>query len=202
MQTCLPTAALIAKARFGFVLGRTRETLTTSMLHDPSHRPQPICADEIKLQPQEKEVLRQLVAELATIAALPADPEKAELWRRLNDLESDRPMVWINEIPWHEMNVDDELTLRTVHPWARDWETTLRQMLYQWRRLPADMIYLKRGASKAIPCQFLRRRTARSAKLPPRFRRRCCESPRVTTWRSSHGLLFREERIARSSIPL
>ncbi len=49
-------------------------------------------------------------------------------------------MVWINEIPWHEMNVNDELILRTEHPWAREWETTLRQTLYQSRHLPADMI--------------------------------------------------------------
>jgi len=110
------------------------------MLHDPSHRPQPITTEEIKLQPAEKEVLRRLVAELAQIAALPIHREKAELWRRLNDLESARPMVWINEIPWHEMNVNDELTLRTRHPWALEWETTLRQTLYQWRHLPADMV--------------------------------------------------------------
>src|SRR5512136_868929 len=110
------------------------------MLHDPSHRPQPITMEEIILQPQEKEVLRRLVADLAQIAALPVHREKAELWQRLNDLESERPIVWINEIPWHEMNVNDELTLRTQHPWAREWETTLRQTLYQWRHLPADMV--------------------------------------------------------------
>lgn len=110
------------------------------MLHDPSHRPQPITTEGIVLEPREKEVLRRLVADLASIADLPVHREKAELWRRLNDLESVRPMVWINEIPWHEMNVHDELTLRTQHPWAREWETTLRQTLYQWRHLPADMI--------------------------------------------------------------
>jgi hypothetical protein len=110
------------------------------MLHDPSHRPQPITASEMKLQPADEDVLRRLVAQLAQIAALPIQREKAELWRCLNDLESDRPMVWINEIPWHEMNVNDELTLHTRHPWAREWETTLRQTLYQWRHLPADMI--------------------------------------------------------------
>jgi len=110
------------------------------MLHDPSHRPQPILVEAIKLTPREKEILRRLVGELAEVAALPVHREKAELWRRLNDLESTRPMVWINELPWHEMNVDDELTLGTEHPWAREWETTLRQTLYQWRRLPADMV--------------------------------------------------------------
>ncbi|HET6487579.1 MAG TPA: hypothetical protein VFH83_14225, partial [Spirochaetia bacterium] len=67
--------------------------------------------------------------------------EKAGLWRKLNDLESSRPMVWINEIPWHEMNVEDELTLRTVHPWARELETRLRRTLYQWRHMPGDMVF-------------------------------------------------------------
>jgi hypothetical protein len=110
------------------------------VIHDPSHRSPPIVAEEIRLAPREKVVLRGLVAELARVATLPVHREKAELWRRLNDLESARPMVWINEIPWHEMNVHDELTLQTEHPWARDWETTLRQTLYQWRHLPADMI--------------------------------------------------------------
>lgn len=110
------------------------------MLHDPSHRPQPIMTGEIRLQPDEQDVLRGLVAELGRIAALPVQREKARLWRQLNDLESERPMVWINEIPWHEMNVHDELTLRTRHPWAREWEASLRQTLYQWRHLPADMV--------------------------------------------------------------
>ena len=49
-------------------------------------------------------------------------------------------MVWINEICWHEMDVDGELTLRTEHPWARDQERDLRRTLYQWRHLPGDMI--------------------------------------------------------------
>ena len=49
-------------------------------------------------------------------------------------------MVWINEICWHEMNVDDELTLRTEHPWAQEQERDLRRTLYQWRHLPGDMI--------------------------------------------------------------
>ena len=79
-------------------------------------------------------------AKLAEIAALPVHKEKARLWQKLNDLESERPMVWINEICWHEMDVDGELTLRTEHPWARDQERDLRRTLYQWRHLPGDMI--------------------------------------------------------------
>jgi hypothetical protein len=82
----------------------------------------------------------RLAAERAEIAALPVHREKARLWQKLNDRESVRPMVWINEIPWHEMNVDDELTLQCEHPWARDLELVLRREVYQWRHLPGDMI--------------------------------------------------------------
>jgi len=110
------------------------------MLHDPGSYTPPVDFEEIKLAPAEREVLRRLGTELASIAALPVHKEKAELWRRLNDLESVRPMVWINEIPWHEMNIDDELTLRTLHPWARELETRIRRTLYQWRHMPADMV--------------------------------------------------------------
>jgi hypothetical protein len=110
------------------------------MLHDPSHYEQPPIAEEIKLPAGDVDVLRRLAGELAKIAALPIHQEKARLWQKLNDLESERPMVWINEIPWHEMDVGGELTLQTAHPWARDQERDLRRTLYQWRHLPGDMI--------------------------------------------------------------
>jgi hypothetical protein len=110
------------------------------MLHDPSHYEPPAIAEEIKLPARDKDVLRGLAAEYAVAAALPVHQEKARLWQKLNDLQSERPMVWINEICWHEMNVNDELTLQTEHPWARDQERDLRRTLYQWRHLPGDMV--------------------------------------------------------------
>ncbi len=110
------------------------------MLHDPSHYEPPPVVKEINLDQQDKDILRALAEEVAKIAALPVHKEKAALWQRLNDLDSVRPMVWTNEICWNEMNVDDELTLRTQHPWAQDQERDLRQTLYQWRHLPGDMI--------------------------------------------------------------
>ena len=110
------------------------------MLHDPSHHTPPPQAAEVRLGAPDRDVLRRLAGELAAIAALPVHAAKARLWQQLNDLESVRPMVWINEICWHEMNVDDELTLRCAHPWARDQERELRRTLYQWRHLPGDMV--------------------------------------------------------------
>lgn len=88
----------------------------------------------------DRAILRGLAGELAEQATLPVHRERAELWRRLNDLRPARPMVWINELPWHEMNVADELTCRCQDGWARGLESRLRMTLYQWRHLPADMI--------------------------------------------------------------
>ena len=110
------------------------------MLHDPSHYELPPIAEEIRLSQKDEDILRRLAGEVAAIAALPVHKEKARLWQKLNDRQSERPMVWINEICWHEMNVDGELTLRTEHPWARDQERDLRRTLYQWRHMPGDMI--------------------------------------------------------------
>ena len=89
---------------------------------------------------KDREILRGLAEQQAGIAALPVHREKAELWRRLNQLEPTRPLVWINEVPWHEMNVNDELTLQTADPWCQTVETGLRRLLYQWKHMPGDMI--------------------------------------------------------------
>ena len=110
------------------------------MLHDPSHVPQIPMEKEIILTAREKDILRRLGDKISKIASLPVHREKSRLWQRMNDLQQERPMVWINEIPWHEMNVNDELTLQTAHPWAMELEQNLRRTIYQWEHLPCDMI--------------------------------------------------------------
>ena len=110
------------------------------MLHDPSHIPQIPMEEEIVLTNKEKDVLRRLGGRIAEIAALSIHKEKALLWQKMNDLEQERSMVWINEIPWHEMNVNDELSLQTIHPWARELEQSLRRTIYQWDHFPCDMV--------------------------------------------------------------
>jgi len=110
------------------------------MLHDPSHITPPEVAQEIQLEAYEIETLKNLAEQWATIAALPIHKERSVLWQKLNDLESERPMVWINEIPWHEMNYNDELTLRCKNNWARSQEDLMRKTIYQWNHMPGDMI--------------------------------------------------------------
>ena len=110
------------------------------MLHHPTHIAPPEVASEIELDPSEIAELRSLAEEWARIAALPVHQDKSVLWQRMNDLESVRPMVWINEIPWHEMNYNDELTLRCKNVWARSQEDLMRKTIYQWRHMPGDMV--------------------------------------------------------------
>ncbi|MEI8196364.1 MAG: hypothetical protein WCI73_10685, partial [Phycisphaerae bacterium] len=85
----------------------------------------------IQVTAGEREILRRLGGELAQIAALPVHKQKADLWRRLNRLEPVRPLVLIFQLPWHELNVEDELTLRCQSAWARGLEERLRREIYQ-----------------------------------------------------------------------
>ena len=90
--------------------------------------------------PTERNELRKLAGATAEIAALPVHRERADSWAALNDLKPARPMVSIFQVPWEEMNVDDELTLRCSDPLCRRAEKALRRQLYQWRHFPGDMV--------------------------------------------------------------
>jgi hypothetical protein len=85
-------------------------------------------------------LIRDLAGQVAEIAALPVQQETISLWKALNDLHPVRPMVHLDGIPWHEMDVDGELTLRTTDPFCRGVENMLRRTLYQWRHMRADMV--------------------------------------------------------------
>jgi hypothetical protein len=88
----------------------------------------------------DKKVLRGLGERLADVAALARHAETAASWRAMNGLKHVKPMVWIDEVPWHEMDVDDELRLQTTSEWARYHEWEMRRLLYQWEHMPADMV--------------------------------------------------------------
>ncbi len=85
-------------------------------------------------------MIRQLAGRVAEIAALPVQEEKQRMWRRLNALNPERPMVMIDQVCWNEMDWGDELTLRCTDPECRGYEETLRRILYQWKHFPVDMV--------------------------------------------------------------
>ncbi len=88
----------------------------------------------------DRQILRDLAAQVAEIAALPVQQETIRLWRANNALRPVRPLVLIDQVPWHELNVNDELTLRCQDEFCRGLETELRRRLYCWNHLRADMV--------------------------------------------------------------
>lgn len=53
----------------------------------------------MEISKRDRSILRELADQIADIASLPIQKEKAQMWKRLNKLEDVKPMVWINEIP-------------------------------------------------------------------------------------------------------
>jgi hypothetical protein len=88
----------------------------------------------------DKQVVQELARRVAEIAALPVQQETIKLWKALNGLKPVRPMVCIDQVCWHEMDVDGELTLRCQDQFAREIETRLRRTLYGWKHMPVDMV--------------------------------------------------------------
>ena len=89
---------------------------------------------------QEQAVLRELAKRYAAIAADDRNRERRERAQGINSLRAARPIVWLDEIPWHEMDIDGALTCVCESPEARELETWLRRMLYRWQYIQADMV--------------------------------------------------------------
>ena len=88
----------------------------------------------------DRNVIRELARQVADIAALPVQQETIQLWKALNGLKPKRPMVMIDQVAWHEMDVDGELTLQAEDDFCRGIEQTLRRTLYSWKHMRGDMV--------------------------------------------------------------
>jgi hypothetical protein len=93
----------------------------------------------MQVSQQDRETLRKLAAEVRTIAEQPEQRVIIDTWKRLNALRPRRPMFMIDQLPWHEMNVDDELTLRVTDPFLRGIEDHFRKTLYRWNHMRTDL---------------------------------------------------------------
>ncbi len=89
---------------------------------------------------KDRDILRELGEKISKIAAMPVNEQRKELHRRINNLEKAKPTIHIYEVPWHEMNVNDELKLKTRDPFCQGIERDLRRILYLWRHMQGDMV--------------------------------------------------------------
>ncbi len=96
--------------------------------------------ETIQVTTQEKEILRTLAKEYMQVASLPVQREKMELWKAFNRLDHTRPLITINQLPWHELNYDGSLTCHVQNRMLRKVEETMRKTLYQWKHFPVDMV--------------------------------------------------------------
>lgn len=92
----------------------------------------------IEFSPREKNVLRKLAEKKAEIAALPVHAQKREMWTRMNRLEVTKPMLWMNERPWHELGIYQQCECE--NEFACFIEQKLRKEIYQWEHMPLDNV--------------------------------------------------------------
>jgi hypothetical protein len=88
----------------------------------------------------DKRILRELAKACAELAAHPANAERERRIRDMHGLTPVRPPVWVDEIPWHEMDVGGQLAERCETAPARDMERYFRRLLFRWKYFQADMI--------------------------------------------------------------
>jgi uroporphyrinogen-III decarboxylase len=85
-------------------------------------------------------ILRELAKQVRDLAAAEVNQERIKRIRNMHDLKPGRPPVWIDEIPWQEMDIEGQLVLRCESPEARNIENYFRQILYRWKYIQADMV--------------------------------------------------------------
>ena len=90
---------------------------------------------------KERDILRRLAAEVAALAQLPVQNERRKLWAAMNDLHPERPMLWINEIPWGEFEDHvDELRTVCTNEQLRVLEKELRRKIFVATHLKTDEV--------------------------------------------------------------
>ena len=98
----------------------------------------------------DKQTVRELTKKYAEIANLPIQQERIKRMRENNDLIPGRPPVWLNELPWHELDIDGELKCKCEDSFARGIEWYFRHKLFQWKYFQADMVVENFFAHKKI----------------------------------------------------
>lgn len=90
---------------------------------------------------KDKEILRELAKQYAEIASLPWQEETKRQWIASNKLQPERPMFMIDQIPWGEMDVNDELKTRCSDPYCKELESMLRKRIYKWNHMRDDFVF-------------------------------------------------------------
>jgi len=100
---------------------------------------------------KDREVIRKLADKYAGYAHSKVNFDHISAWRIFNRLGSSQPMIMMDQFPWHELNINDELTLICTDPLLRAFENELRHDIYKWEHLDTDQtLALSFSVPKAI----------------------------------------------------
>jgi hypothetical protein len=86
---------------------------------------------------QERSILRQLAGQVAEIASLPIQAERAGLWQQMNQLKPARPLVLADpQNGWDELV--PETALQCQDSLLRSWEMALRRLVFHHQHIHDD----------------------------------------------------------------
>jgi len=94
----------------------------------------------MNISKQDREVLQKLAEKIANIASLPVHNEKINMWKKLNSLKSIKPMIYIDNIPWHEIGIEKGLKLKTRNEFFKKVEARMWKTIYRWENARVDMV--------------------------------------------------------------
>ena len=87
---------------------------------------------------KDREIVRELAKRYMEIASSDLHVRMRQRFRDVNDLKPTRPPLSIEEIPWHEMNMDGELDCRAEEGRLRSMEYGLRTALFREKHFRCD----------------------------------------------------------------
>jgi hypothetical protein len=88
---------------------------------------------------KDREIIRDLAARVAEIAADPHQDEMRELWNKVNHLERTRPLILLHDATQHETG--DKVECVCEDGAVRGLEFDLRQRIYHWETRRDDAIW-------------------------------------------------------------
>ena len=89
----------------------------------------------------DKHIVRELAKQYMEMACSEKQQKMNKRMLDTNDLKIVRPPVLMDEIPWYQINIGDELTCLCEDEKARGVEYFLRKAIYRWKHFNADTIF-------------------------------------------------------------
>jgi len=94
---------------------------------------------KIEISEKDRQILRELAAKVAELAARPIEEEKKKLWYKHNDLEACRPLLFCDpEVGWNELVTEDQIICEGEL--AQTWEVTLRKEIFWGESMGDDRV--------------------------------------------------------------